>query len=142
MRTPEQRGRYGRWLVTSREGRGYDTAQKALDALSAVGIRIGKSTYAEYEAGTKAPSRNHLPELERFWGPVPVDEAPSGDLATALQALARELEATRLQRERMEVEFGVLKALVGELLAERQPGLAPEGEAAPDAPPVTAGSGR
>lgn len=73
MRTPEQRGVYGRWLLSSRTARGYKTAEKALEALSAAGIRIGKSTYAEYEAGTKVPSRNHLPLLERFWG------APKGE---------------------------------------------------------------
>lgn len=86
MRTPDQRGRYGRWLVAARESRGWDTAQKALDALAAAGIRIGKSTYAEYESGSKIPSRNHLPLLETFWGPVTEPErVDSDDLIAALR---------------------------------------------------------
>lgn len=78
MRTPEQRGRYGRWLVAAREGRGYSTAVQALDALAAAGITIGKSTYAEYESGSKVPSRNHLPLLESFWGAAPLGSAGEG----------------------------------------------------------------
>ncbi len=82
-----------------------DTAQKALDALAASGIRIGKSTYAEYESGAKTPSRNHLPLLESFWGPpepLEATETPDGVLA-----------AIRAQTE-------LVSALLGELQAERQ----------------------
>lgn len=100
MRTPAQRGRYGRWLVRSREARGFDTAEKARAALTAAGIRIGKSTYAEYESGGKTPSRNHLPLLEQFWGPVPAEEAnETPGLAAAIAEQARAISALAVQVE-------------------------------------------
>jgi transcriptional regulator with XRE-family HTH domain len=111
MKTPDERGRYGRWLVASREARGWGTAQKALDAMAAAGIRIGKSTYAEYESGSKTPSRNHLPLLERFWGPVPAlgsTETPDGVLA-AVKVLVDEIRAERAAR--VEWERGFLEAM-------------------------------
>lgn len=103
MRTPAQRGRYGRWLVAAREAKGYETADKALSALAGAGITIGRSTYAEYESGSKVPSRNHLPLLEGFWGPVPEESgAADGDLAAAIRgqtaainALVREIQLSR-----------------------------------------------
>lgn len=105
MRTPAQRGRYGRWLVTAREDKGYDTAVKALDALAAAGVKIGKSTYAEYEAGTKVPSRNHLPLLEGFWGPVP-DDDEGPDQSAILAAIDR--QTAMLER--------VLTAITGQMI--------------------------
>lgn len=79
MKTPGERGPYGRWLVAARLERDLRTAEDARDALTAAGISIAKSTYAEYESGTKQPSKNHLPELERFFGAFkdPVAAAPS-----------------------------------------------------------------
>ena len=47
-----------------------DTADKAMAALEAAGIHIVESAYRQYESGSKKPSRNHLPQLERYWGPV------------------------------------------------------------------------
>lgn len=120
MRTPEQRGRYGRWLVAAREARGWDTAQKARDALAAAGIRIGTSAYAEYESGSKVPSRNHLPKLVEFWGPVPDDDAArDSDLVAAINAqtaaitaLVEELRLSRgSQVKATEVAFQALGAL-------------------------------
>jgi transcriptional regulator with XRE-family HTH domain len=126
MRTPDQRGRYGRWLVAAREARGWDTAQKALDALAAAGIRIGKSTYAEYESGSKVPSRNHLPLLEGFWGRAPDGAADEPTMAAALSALADELRLSREARDAEEarlrsVEMGlaVLAQRLGVELPER-----------------------
>jgi transcriptional regulator with XRE-family HTH domain len=128
MRTPAQRGRYGQWLVAAREKRGFSTAAKALAALTAAGIHIGRSAYAEYESGTKTPSRNHLPLLEEFWGPVgePVEDQP--DLAGALSELAEELGAVRREREAW--ERGVLAVLRsyrdGQVPAELLDALAPQ----------------
>jgi transcriptional regulator with XRE-family HTH domain len=92
MRTPGQRGRYGRWLVAARKARHMDTADDALTALRAAGIAISDSTYREYEAGSKPPSRNHLPQLIDFWGEPPDEEDDLADAirlqAAAIQALA------------------------------------------------------
>lgn len=130
MRTPAQRGRYGRWLVGAREDRGFDTADKALRALEAAGIRIGRSAYAEYESGTKVPSRNHLPLLEGFWGPVPEEDVPAPDLAAAIAALTVELRASRLEREATEAR---LRAVEAELqsLRETRAGAGSPGQPAP-----------
>ncbi len=117
MRTSEQRGRYGRWLVTSREARGWDTAVKALAALASAGITIGKSTYAEYESGTKVPSRNHLPLLEDFWGPVPDETGASPALADAIRELTAELRAAREERAKAETRLKEVERLVARLAA-------------------------
>lgn len=82
MKTPIERGRYGRWLVARREALGYATASAARTAMSAVGINIAHSTYAEYESGSKVPSRNHLPLLERFYGTLADYEAQAGTVPT------------------------------------------------------------
>jgi transcriptional regulator with XRE-family HTH domain len=122
MRTPDQRGRYGRWLVAAREARGWTTAQRALDAMAAVGIRIGKSTYAEYESGTKAPSRNHLPLLESFWGPpepLQATETPDS-LVAALHAqtvaISELVAVLREGSEDRESRLRTLEAVVSVLL--------------------------
>jgi len=124
MRTPAQRGPYGRWLVAAREARGYTTAAEARRALDAAGIRIAHSTYAEYEAGTKVPSKNHLPLLERFWGPSDAYETPGATetpdalvaaltaQTEAIAALVEELRLSRLaQVTATEVAFQALGAL-------------------------------
>lgn len=116
MRTPEQRGRYGRWLVAAREARGWDTAQKARDALAAAGIRIGTSAYAEYESGSKVPSRNHLPKLVEFWGPVPDDDAArDSDLVAAINAQTAAISALV---DRLDTFVGPLGEMVADLLRD------------------------
>ena len=123
MRTPEQRGRYGRWLVAAREGRGYNTAVKALAALAASGIAIGKSTYAEYEAGTKVPSRNHLPLLEAFWGKPPMATPGSGTtdpgVAAYLKGIDRLVLELAADRKAMAADRKVTAGLVAELRQAR-----------------------
>jgi len=136
MKSPSERGPYGRWLVASRLDRNLATAEKARQALLTAGIEIAKSTYAEYEAGTKAPSKRHLPLLERFFGPFveQADSAPPDDLAGAIRALTAELAEMRREREAWThgVE-AVVARLVEQDLAAR---------AAPPVPRETTGSGR
>lgn len=106
MKTPEERGRYGRWLYASREARGYKTTVAARKAMAAAGIVIGHSAYAEYEAGTKTPSKNHLPELERFYGPVDAFEAARVEEGNDLTALIR------AQTEAIDRQTDMLKAVL------------------------------
>ena len=92
MRTRAERGPYGRWLVDARLARQMNTTDAARQALADAGIVIAKSVYAQYEAGSKQPSRNHLPMLEAFWGPF-ADPDASGPPDVLLTALGRQSDA-------------------------------------------------
>jgi hypothetical protein len=129
MKSPQERGRYGRWLVASREARGFSSTVEARRAMEAAGIVIGHSTYAEYEAGTKPPSKNHLPLLERFWGPVDLFEAqaldPDPSLAAAITLLVAELRAGREEREALEARLRAVEAELQSLRGPRAGGASP-----------------
>ncbi|HEY8953053.1 MAG TPA: hypothetical protein VIP78_10880 [Candidatus Dormibacteraeota bacterium] len=107
MKTQTERGRYGQWLLDARKARGLDTQTKAREALLTDGIVIGQSAYAAYEAGSKDPSRNHMPLLVGFWGPPPEEPEPEpvADMAALVAALTAQTK--------------VLGALTGDA-AERQ----------------------
>lgn len=93
MKTPAERGRYGRWLVAARRARGWKTTDEALAALAAAGIKIGESVYRQYESGSKVPSRNHLPILVDYWGPVRDALEPTETTDPLVSALDRQSEA-------------------------------------------------
>lgn len=103
--------------------------------MSAAGIRIGKSTYAEYESGSKAPSRNHMPLLESFWGPATGLEATQGgdDLAGAIRGLTDELRSWRTEDR---AKLAELELVVSRLVSERLSAAAAEGSPAPGLPRV------
>lgn len=128
MKTVAERGVYGQWLVNARMARGITTQEAALAELLAHGYRISKSVYAEYESGSKRPSKTHLPMLEAVWGPVPESEPPPQDaLVTALTRQAEAIEAlvAELARSRLAQVEATEAALEG--IASLGPRPAPAG---------------
>jgi transcriptional regulator with XRE-family HTH domain len=139
MRTPAQRGRYGQWLVAARQAKGYETATKALQAMAAAGIAIGKSTYAEYESGSKAPSKNHLPLLEAFWGPAPEVNAEPTDQTDLVVAIRELVDEMRLSRAQQDESTQALLRAVAAVLPSTQGRPGTSGDTGLEAP---AGTGR
>lgn len=95
MKTPAERGRTGRWLYDARKRRPeFSSVQKLLPVLErTTGVRIGYSTYAEYENGARIQDK-HMPALVQFWGEPPAEAGPVDmDLASAIRAQTEAITA-------------------------------------------------
>lgn len=116
MKTDEERGPQGAWLVASRMSRKWTQKQARL-AVAQAGHPIAASVYAEYESGTKPVSRRDLPALLAFWG-MPDESEPAG-LAAAISALVEELRAARQERQSTEARLRAVEAELESLRAPR-----------------------
>lgn len=116
MKTWAERGPYGRWLITARTARGLGTTEAGRAALAEADIRIAKSVYAQYEAGSKPLSREHLPLLEGYWGtfvdPLETTETPD-DLVIALRDQTEAISALVV---RLDTFVGPLGEMMADLL--------------------------
>ena len=113
VRTPAQRGRIGNWLRDERLARGW-SQKVARNNLSAAGVPVAESVYAEWESGTRVPNDRNLARLEEFFGPVtenPADATPAG--FSDLLALQRQLV------DAFEVQAQAVMALVDEIRLDR-----------------------
>lgn len=95
MKSDAERGRYGAWLRRARLAAGYDSVRDALAAMAREGIELSYSVLGEYEAGTKVPSRAHMPLLERFYGPVPDEELHDEGVVAAIKEQTAVLRSIR-----------------------------------------------
>lgn len=127
-RTPiEERPATAQWLIRARDSQGW-TADRFLEQLAEAGVKAPhRSNYAQWESGKVTPEPASLEPILAFYGELGVEPPsaapapePAPDLATALLALARELEASRLDRQRMQGEIEGLQNLVGQLAAQLQ----------------------
>lgn len=101
MKTPGQRGPFGRWLTNARTER-YETQADALRAYERLaGLKITPSEYAQWESGSRVP-RSDNPKVARlyeFYGSMPEPEPkeePSreyGDLSSLAAATHRQADA-------------------------------------------------
>jgi transcriptional regulator with XRE-family HTH domain len=134
MKTPAQRGTHGNWLRDARLARGYSSAEAArLDFERLTGRHIAKSVWAQYEAGSRAPSERHLPWLEEWYGEAPAASADQDDLTrlvsaveaqtAALVALVEELRTAREEQlgrdEGLAVALGKIEGTLGRLAPVR-----------------------
>lgn len=143
MKTVAERGVYGQWLVNARMARGDTTQEAALARLLKEGYRISKSVYAEYESGSKRPSKTHLPMLEAVWGKLPEAKEPPQDalvIALTRQAAAIESLVAELAKSRLAQVEATEAALEG--IAALGPRPSPEGKRSGTAPASPAGTRR
>lgn len=119
VKTPGQRGPFGRWLLQQRSAR-YRTQAEALDAMRRLAqLHIHPSEYAQWESGSRVPGDDNpkvqglyaffgsKPEVETATAPASSDAVAAAiDRQTAVLAdLVREL------REMREAQGGTTDAL-------------------------------
>jgi hypothetical protein len=141
VKTADERGPFGAWLVEQRKRlaaeRGQPLRQQDLVAeLAAFGYPIEESYYRALEGGSKLPGRDLREHLGRFFGVTPPDSRPKGDpteIAAAIReqtaALYAQAEAISGLAQRLELmaaaQQGVTEGMAGavlELVALLQPG--------------------
>jgi transcriptional regulator with XRE-family HTH domain len=147
-RTPEQRGPFGRWLVTERKARGWTADDMRARLREARGFAMAHSTYALIESGQRSPTDEQRAHLTAFLGSQPAADTqsapPSTDLGALIDALTRQTEAvTALVNRVMRYEDRIadlerqltdLGADLRDSAAAADPSAAPT-QAGPDVPP-------
>ena len=120
MKTPEQRGKFGAWLVEQRDRLSRERGHKLLAEdlrreLAEWGYPLGEAHYRALEGGSKRPGRETREALARFFGQEPPSEGPqvSQDLGPLVAAI-REQTAT------MNELIGLLRASALAGVAEGQ----------------------
>jgi hypothetical protein len=116
MKTPAERGPIGAWAVEARDEADLSVPQ-VVERLAAKGYVVRESTIRGIEGGSKKPGRRLLRLLgdiyERKAPGEPAVTPPETTLADALAALAREMEASRIARGRLEKVEARLEAVEG-----------------------------
>jgi hypothetical protein len=149
VKTPEQRGAFGAWLVEQRQRLSLERGHKVLqqhvvDELAEAGYPMDPAYYRAIEGGSKRPGRDTREALERFFGRTsPLGQAESGaqDLGRLVRAIEAQTDA--INRLLARLEQGLPEPVPDDLLEaagelnEHLSGIQPP---PPEAPPGGGGS--
>jgi len=141
----DDRHELGRLLKRARKDAGYSNAHEFLAAVKEEqGAAPSYSSYAQWESGEVGPRDGSLTTIEAFHRKRNTWAEPTGapDLATALLALAQELEALREERQQLVTRVDEMEAQVAELVAAAPSATGSAARVASAVPLESTGSGR
>lgn len=122
--TPEQRGTFGRWLVSERKARGWKADELRDRLREARGFGLGHSTYALLESGQRKPTEEQRRHLTAFLGSEPdPDPGEPGGLQLLVAAIERQTDAiaelaAAIRDDRDRVSLEGVRTFLAQLRAE------------------------
>lgn len=127
MKTPEQRGRFGAWLVEQRKRRSVERGKKLRQEdvtreLAESGFPIDPAYYRALEGGSKRPGRDTRQALADYFGaePPPDGQGEPQDISALVVALREQVATNRDLTDAIREMVGVLQSAALRGIAQAQ----------------------